>query len=266
MSNVLVEKEQVNKNLKECQFLTDKDFNDYNLVLKKASNIMMIKNPSEQVQLIAIKKNGNLIRYIQNPSLNVRIEALVQNIDSFHCFDSLESNSEIAKVYQNLYDIYYFNQFKNINNDIVQLFALKIDLYNIKFFSNINPLVQKQIFEDNVLKNQYDLYKKKFLAYSLHIKNPIYEIQDFLAKELILLIHNNTADFRPLIIAAIKKIDNNQILNYIYHWFDFSKKDILKLIDNYYNPSHDNILLLKKEIEKNKNFKLIKNFITQAYE
>ena len=41
--------------------------------------IQFIKNPSEKVQLTAVKQNGSTIYYIKNPSEKVQLEAVKQD-------------------------------------------------------------------------------------------------------------------------------------------------------------------------------------------
>lgn len=48
-------------------------------VKTKGSAIQNIKNPSEQVQLAAVKKYGAAIQYIDNPSVNVQLAAVKKN-------------------------------------------------------------------------------------------------------------------------------------------------------------------------------------------
>jgi hypothetical protein len=47
-------------------------------VKNSSINIQFIKNPTEKVQLEAVRKNGHVIEYIENPSEQVQLEALEQ--------------------------------------------------------------------------------------------------------------------------------------------------------------------------------------------
>jgi len=49
------------------------------IVAVTARAMQYIKNPSEQLQLAAVKQNGYIIEYIKNPSEKVQLEAVKQN-------------------------------------------------------------------------------------------------------------------------------------------------------------------------------------------
>lgn len=55
------------------------NFNITELLKKNPSNIMLINNPSEAVQLEAVKKDGWVIRYIKNPSERVQLASVSQD-------------------------------------------------------------------------------------------------------------------------------------------------------------------------------------------
>jgi hypothetical protein len=49
------------------------------MVQEDPSSIQYIENPSERVQLAAVKKLGNSIRFIENPSEEVQLAAVKKN-------------------------------------------------------------------------------------------------------------------------------------------------------------------------------------------
>jgi hypothetical protein len=55
----------------EFNFLKEKHLYE-NMVKINSSSIKYIKNPSEQVQLVAVQKNGSSIKYIKNPTDKVK--------------------------------------------------------------------------------------------------------------------------------------------------------------------------------------------------
>ena len=62
------------------------------------SDIQYIKNPSEQIQLEAVKKNGFAIHYIKNPSKQVIITALFQNIYCLYYINEELIDEEIQNI------------------------------------------------------------------------------------------------------------------------------------------------------------------------
>ena len=69
--------------------------------------IKYIKNPSEKVQLEAIKENYDAIRYIKNPSYKIELEAIKENESAINFIQDLDEEKMVSFLKQNILVIKY---------------------------------------------------------------------------------------------------------------------------------------------------------------
>jgi hypothetical protein len=100
--------------------------------------IQFIKNPSEEVQLAAVKQNGYAIQYIQNPSEKSQLTAVNDYGNAIQFIKNPSEEVQLAAVKQDGYAIQYI---KNPSEE-VQLAAVKQDGYAIKFIKNPSEKMQ----------------------------------------------------------------------------------------------------------------------------
>ena len=56
-----------------------------NLIMKYPFIIRNIDNPTEEMKLLAVKRNGNAIRYIDNPTEEMKVEAIKKDCATIQC-------------------------------------------------------------------------------------------------------------------------------------------------------------------------------------
>jgi len=71
-------------------------------ICKAAKSIVLQKNPSEAVQMAAVKKNGYAIEYIKNPSEAVQLAAVKQN---GYAIQFIKNPSEAVEARMRLFEI-----------------------------------------------------------------------------------------------------------------------------------------------------------------
>jgi hypothetical protein len=101
----------------------------YNLgkqVYNNGKLIQFIDNPSEEVQLAAVKKLGSSIQYIQNPSERVQLAAVKDNPSSIQYIQNPSEKIQLVAVKQNPYSIYCI---KNPTEGVKQLYRKKTGIY-----------------------------------------------------------------------------------------------------------------------------------------
>src|SRR5574344_1845703 len=109
LSNYLkVRKETILKMINTNEIVATKVGRDWRIFksdvikyLKKNSSnkLKFIKNPSEEVQLEAVKQNGLAIQYIVNPSEEVQLEAVKQNGLAIQYIDNPSEEAQLlAKI------------------------------------------------------------------------------------------------------------------------------------------------------------------------
>jgi hypothetical protein len=60
--------------------------------------IQFIDNPSEEVQLVVVKKNPHLTRFIENPTEEVQLSAVEENGYSIHYIENPSEKVQLAAV------------------------------------------------------------------------------------------------------------------------------------------------------------------------
>ena len=100
--------------------------------------IKYIKNPSEAVQIAAVKYNGPAIQYIENPSEAVQIAAVKKNGLAIQYIKNPSEAVQIAAVNQNSGVIKFITN----PSEAVQMVAVSQNGFAIKFFTNPSEAVQ----------------------------------------------------------------------------------------------------------------------------
>ena len=95
-----------------------------------------IKNPSERVQLAAVKLNGHLIKYINNPSEEVQLAAINRHADAIKYIRNASEQVQLAAVKKDGQVIEYI---KNPSEE-VQLVAIKNN-YSSLFVFKVIPCI-----------------------------------------------------------------------------------------------------------------------------
>ena len=105
--------------------------------------IVYIKNPSEAVQLEAVKKHGSVIQYIKNPSEAVQLIAIKKNGHGIKYIKNPSEAVQLIAVGQ------FSDTLKYIENpsEAVQLAAVKGNGYSIRYIKNPSEQVQMKAVE-----------------------------------------------------------------------------------------------------------------------
>ena len=135
-------------------------------VKQKGWAIKYIKNPSEQVQMEAVKQDGWAIQYIQNPTEQVQMEAVKQEGWAIQFIKNPSEELQLMAVRKNG-DI-----IQNIKNpsEKVQLMAVKEDYRSIQFIKNPSEELQLMAVRKNVYAIKY-------------IKNPTEKVKEYAEKK-----------------------------------------------------------------------------------
>ena len=88
------------------------------MVQKDPSSIKHIQNPSEKIQLVAVKKFGSSIKHIQNPSEKVQLVAVKKFGNSIHFIPNPSETVQLEAVKKNPYSI---KRIKNPSEKVIQL-------------------------------------------------------------------------------------------------------------------------------------------------
>ena len=111
-------------------------------VKKNPNYIKFINNPSEELQIQAVKEIGYTIKYISDPSLEIQRKAIIQNPYAIEYFE--EPCEEIQLLAINIAPKCY-KCIKNPTEKVKELFKEKMIMLNIKI-SNKKEIIEKQIF------------------------------------------------------------------------------------------------------------------------
>jgi hypothetical protein len=164
-------------------------------IKKDARAIQNIKNPSEKVQLEAVKKLGSTaLQYINNPTEKLQLEAIKRHFTAIRFIENPSEELQREAARQN------GNALKYIQNpsEKVQLEAVKQNGYTIRYIKNPSEKVQLEAVKQDssfvtLIENPTDKVKK-------YVKNGA---TSSLMKVLATLIH---ADFKT---AKKKFLDAN---------------------------------------------------------
>ena len=130
------------------------------LIEKNPYAIETIENPSEELQLKAVKLLGESIEYIKNPSEKVQLEAIKENPYSIETIDNPSETVQLQAV------TYFGDIIQYLPNasENVQSAAIQNNPYNIQYIENPNERIQMEAVIQCGLVIEY-------------IKNPSKEIQ-----------------------------------------------------------------------------------------
>ena len=113
--------------------------------------IKRIKNPSEQLQIVAVTQNGYSIQFIENPSEQVQLAAVQQSGYAISYIKNPSEEVQLAAVQQNAYAIYYVQN----PTEQVQLAAVNQDGDAIQHIENPSEQVQLAAVQQNGDAIQY---------------------------------------------------------------------------------------------------------------
>jgi len=176
--------------------------NEMSLIAVSSGNIYIkyIKNPSEEVQLEALKENGDLIQYIRKPTKKAQLAAVKQSGSNILYIHNPSEEAQLVAVTSS-YDNTSISNIQYINNpsEKVQIAAIKYDEMALRYIKNPTEKVQLNAVDQGVT-----LYR---------IHNPTEKVQlKAINKDPsnLLAISNPTEKMQ---LAAIKK--NGEFLQYI---------------------------------------------------
>ena len=141
-----------NEYLKELykNFYSDNS-KDLKQVMINPDSIKDIDNPSEELQLIAVKLNGNTIQYINNPSEEIQLIAVRQDGWAIQYINNPSEELQLIAVKQNGWVIQYINN----PSEELQLEAAKQNGLVIQYIDNPSEEVQIAAVKQNGNAIQY---------------------------------------------------------------------------------------------------------------
>ena len=140
------------------------------------------KNPTEKVQLMAIKDHPLDIKYIEKPSEKVKLAAVKQNSYALHYIKNPTEEMKLEAVKHNGNSIEYI---KNPTEEM-QLIAVNYDGYALQYIKNPSEKVQMAAIKQNgksivCIKNPTEEMKLEAVKQDVYaieyIKNPSEELQ-----------------------------------------------------------------------------------------
>ena len=108
------------------------------IVEHNGCDIQFIRNPSEQVQLAAVRQWGYAIEFIKNPTINIQLEAVKENGYAIQFIKNPSEQIQLEAVKQTGYAIQFI---KNPSKQI-QLEAVQQTYYAIHYIINPSEKVQ----------------------------------------------------------------------------------------------------------------------------
>jgi len=151
--------------------------------------IRRIKNPTEAVQIAAVRANGDLIQIIDNPSEAVQIAAILQDGDAIRYIENPSEAVQLAAVNNAGYTISYIEN----PSEAVQLAAVKTNNgHAIEYIKNPSEAVQLAA----VNRNGYMIQ---------HIDNPSDAVQMAAVKSKGNAIHYIKNPSEAVQLAAVRK-------------------------------------------------------------
>jgi hypothetical protein len=149
--------------LEEYQFYisefspSPEELETYNIkmISGEPSTIKYIKNPSEQLQISAVRNNGHLIEFIKNPSKEVQLASVKNNGYSIEYIENPSEEVQLSAVLRSPYSIEHIIEKGIIPSEQVQLAAVKENLnaFNIIKNKGIVPSEQLQMLVKIKSKN-----------------------------------------------------------------------------------------------------------------
>jgi hypothetical protein len=149
--------------LEEYQFYisefspSPEELETYNIkmISGEPSTIKYIKNPSEQLQISAVRNNGHLIEFIKNPSEEVQLASVKNNGYSIEYIENPSEEVQLSAVLRSPYSIEHIIEKGIIPSEQVQLAAVKENLnaFNIIKNKGIVPSEQLQMLVKIKSKN-----------------------------------------------------------------------------------------------------------------
>lgn len=118
--------------------------NDIKLV---EDEIRFINNPTEEMQLEAVRKYGCIIKYIENPSEEVQLEAVKENGEAIKYINNPSEDLQLEAVKENGFNLLYINN----PSEKVQLEAVKETAYAGQYLRNPTDTVIDCIIQSNNL-------------------------------------------------------------------------------------------------------------------
>ena len=128
-----------------------------------------MKNPSEELQLLAVRKNYDSLKYIENPSEKVQFEAVKISHDALRYLKSPSLESQIIAIKNNESAVQFI---KDLDENKIREF-LKVNILVIKYITKeINKVDVKEILKEVLSKEDVkEKYVRDFLNCSLIDKN-----------------------------------------------------------------------------------------------
>jgi hypothetical protein len=183
------------------------------MIKKYPDSIGLIKNPNEELQRLAVSKNGVSIRYINNPSEQIQRFAVMEDSEAIHYINNPSEAVQRLAVQQNGFII---SQIKN-PSDIVQKLAVQNTKRAIEYIKNPTEEVQMMAVE----------YSPEMIKY---INNPTEEVQKFVVQinpRLLYFIKNPSEEVQKVAVSKnpwaidyiknpseeVKRISSKAILN-----------------------------------------------------
>ena len=137
--------------------------------------VQYLKNPSVQVQLESVGKNGLMIRFIKNPNEQVQLESVRQNGWAIEYIENPSEQAQLESVRQYGYAIAYI---KNPNEQ-VQLESVRKDGYAIRYINNPSERVQLEALKQNL---RYAVYYCSPEIYDVWYKSHLQMLYGILRK------------------------------------------------------------------------------------
>ena len=117
----------------------------------KSYALLFIENPTEEMQMIAVRYNAYSIEYIKNPSERVQLEAVKYNANAIKYIKNPTEEMQMIAVKQNEYIIQYI---KN-PSERVQLEAVRQNGLVIAYIKNPSEKVQLEAVRQNAFAIKY---------------------------------------------------------------------------------------------------------------
>lgn len=169
------------------------------LVSKDGFAIQSIENPSEKLQLAAVRENGLSIKYIKNPSEKVQLAAVKRNGLLIQSIEQPNEKVQLAAVKQKGTAIRYI---KN-PSEKVQLAAVRENGIVIYYIEKPSKKVKKE-----AILNRYKVYVLNEATQLVKVGSEAHTAQEWLNfsnKEIYEMDGDYTLEFYPYLVKFLKK-------------------------------------------------------------